>query len=310
MASPPANDAPKPDAGLPPVQPPSARFIGQLFVIPGLIILVVVVLFILSVLFVKREREPDHFLAQLDSNNLDIRWRGASDLAQILKRPEPATLRWKADATFALDLAERLQTARKVLLEEEEKMAAEIARSTDKDRHLMWRKLRPQRDLISFLASALGEFHMPVGAPLLCKIAEHPSSADLKGNTLQRRKAVWALMNMGENLKNFTKMPQEQQEAALATLREEADKGTTPRADWARTALHYLDPASVRIRGHGSIVRVDESLVRLAEDEDTFMRELVAMAFNFWDGPEAEATLLKLARDNGRGTLIRVEETD
>jgi phage gp16-like protein len=310
MESPPPNDAPKPDAGLPPVQPPSARFIGQLFVIPGLIILVVVVLFILSVLLVKREREPDHFLSQLDSNNLDIRWRGASDLAQILKRPEPATLRWKADTTFALDLAERLETARKQLLEDEQKIGAEIAKSTDKDRQLMWRKLRPQRDLISFLASALGEFHMPVGAPLLCTIAEHDSSADLKGNTLQRRKALWALMNMGENLKGFKKMPTEQQDAALAALREEAAKGTTARANWARTALHYLEPGAVQIRAHESIVLVDQSLVRLADSDDRFMRELVAMAFNFWDGPEAEATLLKLSRDTGRGTLIRVEETD
>src|SRR5438309_1502380 len=110
-----ANDAPKPDVGLPPVQPPSGRFIAQLFVIPGLIIFVVVVLIIGSKMLVTREREPGHFLVQLDSDNADIRWRGASDLAQILKRPEPATLRWKADAKFALDLTERLDLAFKRL---------------------------------------------------------------------------------------------------------------------------------------------------------------------------------------------------
>ena len=306
----PTNDVPRTDAGLPPVQPPSARFIGQLFVIPGLIILVVVLLFIVSTLLVKREREPSFFLQQLDSDNMDIRWRGASDLAQILKRPEPATLRWKADVAFALDLAERLDKARKDLLADEARLGAEIAKSNDKDKHLQWRKLRHQRDLLSFLASALGEFHIPVGAPVLCTIAKHDLSADVNGNTLQRRKALWAIMNLGDNLKGFAKMPKEQQDTALATLREEADKGATSRANWARTALHYLDPAAVRIRGREEIVLVDETLVALAGSEDRFMRELVAMAFNFWDGPQAEATLLKLTQDTGRGTLIRVEEND
>src|SRR5260221_14780168 len=97
-----SNEVPKSDPGLPPVQPPSGRFIAQLFVVPGLIILVLVVLFLLSNYFVNREHDPTQFLQKLDSDNADIRWRGASDLAQILKRPEPATLRWKADAKFAL----------------------------------------------------------------------------------------------------------------------------------------------------------------------------------------------------------------
>src|SRR5438309_11672665 len=146
-------------AGLPPVQPPSARFIGQLFVIPGLIILVVVLLFIVSTLLVKREREPSFFLAQLDSDNLDIRWRGASDLAQILKRSEPATLRWKTDAKFALDLAERLDAAFERLVREEKAIGAQVAASTDKDKHLLWRKLNSERDYVVFLAGLLAHFH-------------------------------------------------------------------------------------------------------------------------------------------------------
>lgn len=300
------NDA-KPDAGLPPVQPPSARFIGQLFVIPGLIVLVIVGLCLFSNVLFKKQREPNYFLQQLDSSNLDIRWRGASDLAQILKRPEPAALRWKADATFALDLAERLDGAYKDMLDEERNIANEIAKSNDKDKNLLWRKIRPKRDMVHFLASALGEFHMPVGAPILCAIAAHESSADTNGNTLQRRQAMWALINMGEQLKGFAKMPKDQQDATLAALREEAGKGTTPRANWARTALHYVDP---QFGGGEGVTRVDEALVKLADSDDRYVRELVAMAFNFWDGPKAEATLLKLTQDNGRGTMIRVVEND
>src|SRR6516162_2649859 len=102
-ASPPA-----PQPGLPPVQPPSGRFIVQLFVVPGLIVLAVV-LVLMAIAYSTSQNTPEYYLARLDSDNADIRWRAASDLAQILKRPEGGSLRWKADAHFGLELAERLR---------------------------------------------------------------------------------------------------------------------------------------------------------------------------------------------------------
>src|SRR5258708_39621878 len=134
MDSPAPSNGSVPNVGLPPVQPPSGRFIAQLFVIPGLIIFVVVLLYIGSTLMVQRDREPAQFLNQLDSDNADIRWRGASDLAQILKRSEPATLRWKTDAKFALDLVERLDAAFDRLVRDEKAVAIQVAASTDKDK--------------------------------------------------------------------------------------------------------------------------------------------------------------------------------
>jgi hypothetical protein len=296
---------PNPPLGLPPVQPPSGRFIAQLFVVPGLIIFAVV-LVVLGLSYVrKREREPNFFLQQLDSDNSDIRWRGASDLAQILKRPETATLRWKADPVFALDLAERLEKAFKELVEEESQVAAQVAKSNDKDKDLLWRKLRKQRDYVSFLASALGEFHVACGAPVLCEIVKHEKSPDLKGNTLQRRKALWSLMNLGENLKGYAKVPAEQQQQIVINLKTET-QGKSPRADWARTAMHYIDPAN----NATAVVKVDETLAGCVTTDDRFLRELLAMSFSFWDGPQAEAALLMLAKDRGQGSLIRVEEND
>jgi hypothetical protein len=308
MESPAANDAAKPDPGLPPVQPPSGRFIAQLFVVPGLIILVVVLVVMGFSYYGKHTRDPSHFLQQLDSDNPDIRWRGASDLAQILKRPEPATLRWKADPKFALDLAERLDLAFERLVQEEKAIAAQYAASTDKDKHLLWRKLRNDRDHISYLGAALGEFYAPVGAPILCKILKHENSADINGNTQQRRLALWALINMGDNLKGFAKVPAEQQAEMIAALKEEAAK-TGARASWARTGLYYLDKNALTGNAQ-DIVKVDETLVRLADADDQFLRKLVALSFNFWDGDQAEATLLKLANDKGGGTLLRIEEND
>lgn len=288
--------------GLPPVQPPSGRFLLQMFVVPGALILTVVVIVLGFSYFGKRAHDPDQFLHQLDSDNADKRWRAASDLAQILKRPEPATLRWKADPKFALDLAERLHAEWKDLLEQEKKLAGQVTASTDKNKHLLWRKLRNQRDRISFLGAALGEFHFAVGAPILCDIVKHADSPDLEGNTLQRRMALWALMNLGENLKGFAKVPPEQRQNVLAALKAEAT-GSTPRGAWARTALYYLDKSAVS----GDVVKVDDALAVTAVADDRFLRQLTAMAFNFWDGPQAETILLKLANDAGSGTLVRVE---
>ena len=309
MDSPVTNNAAQPAPGLPPVQPPSGRFIAQLFVVPGLIILVVVLIVMGLSYYGKQMRDPSYFLHQLDNDNPDIRWRGASDLAQILKRPEPATLRWKADPKFALDLAERLDLAFQRLLKDEKRIGMEFAQSTDKNKHLLWRPLNKDRDHINFLAAALGEFHAPVGAPVLCAILKHDGSPDLNGNTLQRRKALWALINMGENLKTFATIPAEHRQNLLAGLKEEANADGA-RAGWARTALLYLDKGALpgdKIQG---IVKVDETLVVMAEAEDQFLRQLSAIAFTFWDGEQAEATLLKLSRDAGHGSLLRVEEND
>ncbi len=310
MSTPHANNPLPPTPGLPPVQPPSGRFIVQLFVVPGLII-AVVVLFVLGLSYwKKREREPNYFLNQLDSDNADIRWRGASDLSQILKRQEPATLRWKTDPKFALDLAERLGLAFKDLVEEEAKIGAEVARSTDKNKQLLWRKLRVKRDHVSFLASALGEFQVPAGLPLLCEMLKHDKAADTNGNALQRRKALWSLMNMGENLKGFAKLPAEHRAEIVKTLKEEAAKTGTARSTWALTALFYVEKSAVPSADLAEIVKVESALDLCAKADDRFLRELTAMSLNFWDGDQAEAILLKLANDDGRGELLRIEETD
>src|SRR5689334_4983195 len=74
-----SNGAPK---GLPPVAPPSGRFIAQLFLVPGLIVMVAVFIYLGSSYLVRSSHTPERFLKDLDSDNPEIRWRGAHDLAQ------------------------------------------------------------------------------------------------------------------------------------------------------------------------------------------------------------------------------------
>ncbi|MSQ96686.1 MAG: hypothetical protein EXR98_19330 [Gemmataceae bacterium] len=308
MASAPPNDPGPPGAGLPPVQPPSGRFLAQLFVIPGMIILVLVVLYIGSQMMVSAQHEPAYFLQQLDSDNEDIRWRGASDLAQILKRTEPATLRWKTDPKFALDIAERLDLTFQQLLKKEKAIAAQAAATEDKNKSLLWRPLQKDRDRLAYLAATLGEFHAPVGAPVLCAILKHDASPDLQGNTQQRRMILWALINMGVSVNDFAKVPAESRQKLIAGLKDEAAAADVARAARARTALYYLDKSALPHGALESVSKVDDTLAYCALAEDQFVRKLTALSFSFWDGEQAEPTLLKLAADTGWGTLLKDEE--
>src|SRR5262245_24529609 len=114
------------EPGLPPVAPPSGRFIAQLFLVPGLIVLVLVLIWLVGRHLVAEQLSADYFLRNLDSSNEDIRWRAASDLAQVLKRPE--SLELASDPRFALELTVRLKDA----LDELEKREQELAKGKDK----------------------------------------------------------------------------------------------------------------------------------------------------------------------------------
>jgi hypothetical protein len=287
--------------GLPPVTPPSGRFIAQLFLVPGMIVLVAVLIILaINYLFVGGYT-PEYFLGKLDSDNADIRWRGASDLAQWIKRKESQQL--KMDAGFALDLAVRLRIA----FDELRSGEAAAAKLPADERAKAVRKLRPQRDYVNFLASALGDFYAPVGAPILCEIITHADSGDVQAATIRRRRATWALGNLGANVKALTAdLKNEQRSAIVAQLREEIAGADPQRAAWARTGLFYLDKSSL---GDGAgVMLVDEALAKAARSEDRYVRVHVAMALNFWDGDQVEATLVRLAHDNGFGALIRIDD--
>ncbi len=315
--------------GLPPVAPPSGRFILQLFLVPGLIVAVAVLLWFGFRSIFGQAQTADAFLSRLDDPNPEIRWRGASDLAQTLGREESPL---RTDAKFGLDLAERLQKATNELSEEETRLQSKIAELPEKKRRKAWRKLDSKRKLVIFLTSAVRNFEAPVGAPVLCEIALR-ESPDLEGNAELRRIAVVALGHLGSNLRKFDKLDPEKKEEILSTLKKEAE-GSSPRSDWARTALYYIDtrpaggrvlmdsvvPVLVATAEHPwaatamiyalnrtpTVTLVDETLAKLARAEDRGLREYVAVALSFWDGPLVEPTLLMLAEDDGHGKLIEV----
>ncbi len=293
---------PNPQPGLPPVTPPSGRFIAQLFLVPGLIVLAIVVVLLTIWYFFTTSPTTDTFLAGLDNPNLDIRWRRAADLSQVLKRTEPQSMRLKTDPLFALGLVERARAAFEDLIKSEAELASKIKSLPDNEQKAAWNKLRSQRDYLLFLASAASDFYVPVGVPILCEIAKRTDSPDVKGNLLQRRQAVWALVLIGERVKGFDKLPPDQKASILKGLKQEALEGNAYRSSCAKSALHYLTPNEA---GKDGVVQVDAVLAECAKSDDRYLRLQVALALYFWDGPSAQPALLKLAQDDGFGSWHR-----
>lgn len=74
-----------PSEQLPPVQPPSAGFIMQLFLVPGVIVAAVVGVWALFGKISSSEQDWRQLVAELRSTNEHRRWRGANALAQVLR---------------------------------------------------------------------------------------------------------------------------------------------------------------------------------------------------------------------------------
>lgn len=133
---------------LPPVEPPSAAFILQLFVVPALIVLIVVGVW-LSFSWLVHRSQPKDLIQGLESSRV-ARWQRASELADMLRNERNQQL--KTDTSAALQLADILNR--------------EIDRADDQggmDNESV--------TLRYFLCRALGEFHVPEVLDVLLKAA-------------------------------------------------------------------------------------------------------------------------------------------
>ena len=148
------------DELLPPVEPPSAGFLLQLFVVPAVIVLVVVLLgWLVTSLATTGERDPEQIVAKLRSSSQN-RWQEAFELANAL-RTEQQHPGLKDNTQLADELAK--------LLDEEH-----AAARTDDDSV----KLR------TFLCAALGAFQVDNGLPVLLKVAHEDVDAAVRGDAI------------------------------------------------------------------------------------------------------------------------------
>lgn len=135
------------DDALPPVEPPSAAFLVQLFLVPGLIVAIIVCVWLAFHWLAHLGNDPQAYVRTLQRDN-EGRWQAALNLANDLRGPGGAGL--KQDESLARELG-------RILSEE-----ATSGRSGEQSQTLRL-----------YLCRALGEFAVPTAAaPLVDRVGD------------------------------------------------------------------------------------------------------------------------------------------
>lgn len=268
--------------------------IAQLFLVPGLIVAGAIIMVFGFTWLAGGQRTAVSFLDGLKSANPEVRWRAASDLAQVLLRDDTLA----ADPKFGLNITALLQHS-----------AAELARMTkpapggnSQDRE----KFLHQRNEVQYLAACAGNFCVPIAAPVLADLATKTISSDDKTDALLRRQAVWALATLGSGNDRWKKIPESRKSEVIDSLTKNS-AGADDHANWSRAAIEILKGDSTS--------GVVAALAKCSSNDDPFVRKQAALALAFWHGSSdemklAEETLLKLTRDDGRGKSIEIMKDD
>jgi hypothetical protein len=163
------------DDTLPPVEPPNAGFLVQLFLVPAVIVGIIVCVYLAFYWLAHLGNDPQASLKALQRNT-EGRWHAALNFANDLRGRDGARL--KNDPALATQLAAILD--------------AEVASGRPR---LTTDGGEQARTLCGYLCRALGEFAVPeAAAPLLARIAD-PTIPQVA------QAAVEAIAVLAENLK-------------------------------------------------------------------------------------------------------------
>ena len=214
-----------PDQLLPPVEPPSAGFLVQLFLVPGLIVAIIVGVWLTFHWLAHLGQDPQAYVRTLRRDN-EGRWQAALNLANDLRGPGGGAL--KADPTLAVELG-------RILTDE-----SKSGRTGEQSQMLR-----------VYLCRALGEFTISEALPPLLERAKDTTQPEVA------RAAIEAIAVLATNLSAAGADPSGPdvaeavvaasrsgdvglRSAAAFTLGVIAQKGAGPAAD----RLHSLSPMS------------------------------------------------------------------
>jgi hypothetical protein len=246
------------DELLPPVEPPNARFIIQLFVIPAVIVAAVVALWLVIETLARRgEQDPEQIVRALRSNN-QARFQQAKDLADMLRQPQRYP-----ELKVNRELAQRIAAYVDELVEAGRPEESEVT-------------------MRYFLVRTLGEFHVADGAPSLVNAARHDPQRDV------RREALAAIAVLGGAMNNL-KPPQPLDDAelndALVELADDQDELIRSAAAFAVGVVAKSPTADPRLA---------EKLAELADDPNTDVRFNAALALAQLGDPAAPAAVAEM----------------
>ena len=160
---------------LPPVQPPSAAFIAQLFLVPGLIVLAIVVVWLLITRMARTEQDWSSLVRDLGSPQEHLRWRGAFGLANLLQTDAGDPNQKGPPGSGSVD-APRLVTNRSIAESLSNLLAEELKSSSQKEDDLKHQ---------AFLARTLGLMQVnDVVLPVLRKAVDPAYDREVRKNAL------------------------------------------------------------------------------------------------------------------------------
>ena len=171
--------APTGDDLLPPVEPPSAGFIIQLFVVPALIVLVIVGVWLMFNWLVRQAARPQDLIQGLEQGASIARWQRASELADMLRNER--FVEFKRNPDNARQLAG--------ILDREMARAGAAGGMEEGDVTLRY-----------FIARALGEFEVNEGIDVLLEAAKTGRSPN---EQLVRHGALDAIAVRAYNLRQL-----------------------------------------------------------------------------------------------------------
>jgi len=164
-----------PNDALPPVEPPSAGFILQLFVVPGVIVVVIVMVWLMFSWLAQMGNDPELYVKALERNN-EARWQAAVHLADALREERSAG---RDALKHNTDIVRRL--------------------SATLDREIEAGSMQEQPvTLRIFLCRVLGEFSVPNGLPELLKAARVSRG---EAENAVRSSALEAIALLSENVR-------------------------------------------------------------------------------------------------------------
>ncbi|HTU26726.1 MAG TPA: HEAT repeat domain-containing protein [Pirellulales bacterium] len=167
-----SSEPPVPGDMYPPVEPPSAGFILQLFVVPGIIVAIIIMVWLLFNWVARTGNDPQEYVRALQRDNAGS-WQAAVNLANALANSGPQGAELRKQASLARDLADLLDK--------------EIESGSANEQSLMMQ---------FFLCKALGEFETSEGLSTLVKAA---ARRDEKEGEV-RLAALQAIAVLAENL--------------------------------------------------------------------------------------------------------------
>ena len=238
-----------PDA-LPPVQPPTAGFILQLFVIPAIIVGVIAAVWLLFSWLAHPGGSPDYLISDLAANvekDSKHSWQIACTLAHELASRRNHEL--KRDAASASRLAEML---------EKHLNAGYPTGSTRSDINHRHRAIQ----LRNFLCRAIGEFHVLDGLPVLIRAADWETyvPADEKdlGDPHVRQSALEAIALLAYQAKNDERLDERElleNDALINVLNRAAnERSDEPHVRVLRYRLRATSAYAMGVLGGGRLL--------------------------------------------------------